>query len=372
MCTNPQRIRNPNRYYKKMKFADTKTQYIEVPCGHCDECVKLRQLFFVQRVQMEALENHLFFCSITYNNKMIREIGTSTGRLIKYVDTQDIVKMFKRLRVHNEFGRPFRYVGVTELGSKRGRPHAHILFFIPKKPGDTRAELLEMEDVMFKAVLKEWRRNTNGSRSRYTEYEPCCTYVRRFIRGKLRSTYDLHWVNPILTDGSEADVAFYVSKYMIKESEQLKRLQRGLKLNLEEEEYKDTWKMVKPKWFASPEFGLNAEFIKLNEYKPSEKVVKYLKWCIEESKKEYDSPKFINPLDGKTFPLGRYYVNRGDIYTTEDQEYFWRKRISKGLSREDNIAIPERNGKQMQEDIDRSRLKMERLEFDYDDFEELF
>lgn len=372
MCTNPTRIRNPNRGYKKMKFADTETQFIEVPCGHCDECVKLRQLFFVQRVQMEALENHLFFASITYNNKMIPEIGTSTGHTIRFVDTHDIVNMFKRLRRHNAFGRPFRYVGVTEHGSKRGRPHVHILFFVPKYPGDTLPEMLELQDKMFKAVLKEWRRNVNGSRSRYAEYEQCCTYIRRFIRGKLRSTYDLHYVNPVLSDGQEGDVAFYVSKYMIKESKQLKRLQRGLRMNLEDDEYNDTWKKVKPRWFASPGFGTNAKFIKLNKYEPSKKVIDYIRYCIEYSKKEFDSPKFINPINGQTFPLGRYYVNRADCYTIEDQEFFWKKRLEKGQTREDNVTIKTRDTGQMLISIDNSRLKYESLEFDYDDYDELF
>lgn len=355
-----------------MRFADTESQYIEVPCGHCDECRKLRQIFFVQRVQMEALENHLFFCTITYNEKMIPKIGTSTGHEIRCVDTRDIVKMFKRLRIHNSFSRPFRYVGVTELGSKRGRPHAHILFFIPKEPGDTVAEMLELEHVMFNAVLKEWRRNTNGSRSRYADYEQCCTFIRRVIRGKLRSTYDLHYVNPILTDGQEGDVAFYVSKYMMKESEQLKRLQRGLHMNLNEDEYKDTWKMVKPKWFSSPGFGLNAKFIKLNVYEPSQKVLDYIRYCIEYSKKEFNSPKFINPIDGSTFPLSRYYVNRGDCYTVDDQEFFRNKRIKAGESREDNMTIPKRTSTDMLASIEQTRLKYENLEFDYDDFNELF
>lgn len=355
-----------------MKYSDTETQWIDVPCGHCQECVKLKQLYFVQRVQMEALENHLFFCSITYNNKMIPEIRTSTGRVIRHVDTKDIVNMFKRLRRHNSFGRPFRYVGVTEMGSKRGRPHAHILFFIPKDPKDTIADMYELENVMFKAVLHEWRRNTNGKRNQGAEFEPCCTYIRRFVRGKLRSTYDLHFVNPVLTNGQEADVAFYVSKYMIKESEQVKRLQRGLKLNLDEDEYKETWKMVKPKWFASPGFGTNAEFIKLNDYKPSKKVIEYIRHCIEYSKKEFDSPKFINPIDGKTFPLSRYYVNREDCYSTEDMEFFWIKRIESGQAREDNVTIKNRDTDEMQRAIIQDRLKYDRLEFDYDDYDELF
>ena len=72
---------------------------------------------------MEELENHLFFCTLTYNDDMIPVVSTSTGYDFRYADVTDVQKMIKRLRVNNSFGRPFRYFGVSELGGKRGRPH---------------------------------------------------------------------------------------------------------------------------------------------------------------------------------------------------------------------------------------------------------
>ena len=48
---------------------------------------------------------------------------TSTGYSIRFADVTDVQKMFKRLRKKNAFGRPFRYLAVSELGSKKGRPH---------------------------------------------------------------------------------------------------------------------------------------------------------------------------------------------------------------------------------------------------------
>lgn len=110
---------------------DCESQYIEVPCGHCPQCIANRQMQFVQRVQMEELANHLFFCSLTYNNDSLPQVCTSTGYTIRYADVTDVQNMFKRLRKRNAFGRPFRYFGVSELGSKRGRPHPfsyHILY----------------------------------------------------------------------------------------------------------------------------------------------------------------------------------------------------------------------------------------------------
>lgn len=125
MCLSPVRIKNPNlgltgptAFYK-----DTVSHYIDVPCGVCAECVASRQLQFVQRLQMEELVNHLFFCTLTYNDDMLPVVSTSTGYNIRYADVRDVQNMFKRLRKRNAFGRPFRYFGVSELGSKRGRPH---------------------------------------------------------------------------------------------------------------------------------------------------------------------------------------------------------------------------------------------------------
>ena len=135
MCVSPIRIRNPNYHNKSgliSALADTSSMYINVPCGHCSECVAVRQMGIIQRVQMEELTNHIFFCTLTYSNEAMPVISTSTGYDIRYADISDVQKMIKRLRKHNAFGRSFRYFCVSELGSVRGRPHFHLLFFIPR------------------------------------------------------------------------------------------------------------------------------------------------------------------------------------------------------------------------------------------------
>lgn len=131
MCLSPVSIENPN-YGRKDSFAqykDVVSRRIYVPCGHCAECIASRQLQFVQRLQMEEIANHLFFCTLTYNNDMLPVVGTSTGYNIRFADVSDVQKMFKRLRKRNAFGRPFRYFGVSELGSRRGRPHPFSYYF---------------------------------------------------------------------------------------------------------------------------------------------------------------------------------------------------------------------------------------------------
>ena len=72
MCINPIRIPNPNRGLKHvglMFMKDTENQFLEVPCGHCPDCVAAKQSAMVQRVQNEARYNHVFFCTLTYDNK---------------------------------------------------------------------------------------------------------------------------------------------------------------------------------------------------------------------------------------------------------------------------------------------------------------
>ena len=388
MCKNPILIDNPNRGHKPdglFKLKDCKSQKIMVPCGHCDECVKVRQMSFVQRCQMEALENHVFFATLTYNNQSIPTLGLSDGYSVRYVDLSDVSNMFKRIRAGNLFGRPFRYVYVTELGSMRGRPHVHLLLFLPKYSEDTYLDCLALESKLFNVVLSQWKRNIATPvwseksqkyipNTRSPVYRDNCTFIRYFVRGKLRTTYDLHYVNPILSDGCEADVAFYVSKYMIKQSEKLTRLQQALRLNLPDDEYKDVWNKVKPRWSASPLFGLNGKFISHNKYEPSPVVLDYIHKCILDSRLLYDSPKFINPVDGKSFPLSLYYLNRLDCMSVDDWFFFYDKSVAKGVRSPDNSdsSFYKRDRRSLLNDIDAYNLKMSRLEFDFDDFDDLF
>lgn len=126
MCVRPITIPNPNYGLSKVGFGfmkDCVSKFITVPCGHCPECIANKQMQFVQRIQMEELENHLFYCTLTYNNESLPVVTTSTGYDIRYADIRDVQNMIKRLRKSNVFGRPFRYFGVSELGSKKARPH---------------------------------------------------------------------------------------------------------------------------------------------------------------------------------------------------------------------------------------------------------
>lgn len=338
MCLHPISIPNPNYGNKSpliKQIKDTTSQRIMVPCGTCPECIRLRQMYFVQRVQMESLDNHLFFCTITYNNDSIPVVSTSTGYDIRFSDVADVQKMFKRLRKSNAFGRPFRHFSVSELGGKNSRPHFHILFMLPKYPSDTLHDCMNLEKVLFEAVKSEWRRNYGSTRS--PVYRPCCDFIRYFSRGRWRGTYDLTFVNPVTAGGSCTRVAFYVVKYMLKPSRRATRLQQALHLNLPEDEYNDIWSMVKPRHFESEAFGLGQGLVD-GKPKPTPQVYAYLRKCIDLSKHGPNPfPKFFLLESGKSFPLCRYYKHNPDIFTLSD---FWDFFFS-SHEREDNMIITE-------------------------------
>lgn len=320
MCLAPTYILNPNRGRKdSMSYlVDTKSLYIRVPCGHCPQCVSARQNNIIQRLQVEELDSWLYYCTLTYNNATLPRVTCSNGVQIPYASARDFSLMVKRLKKSHAFGRPFRFLAVNELGEKRGRPHFHVIWIIPKFKGETRVDALALESVLFDAVLAEWRRNVGSTRKPI--YIPLCTYVRRIRAGQLSYNYDLHFMDSRLTDSGNSDVAFYVTKYMFKPSDRETRLQQALKLNLvsydddgkpDYSEYEDVWKLVRPRMVASPNLGLN-----------SASALKYVRGCIDRSKETDIYPKFYNPVSGDSFPLSRYYY-RKNVYNVDDATHFY-------------------------------------------------
>lgn len=347
MCISPTLIKNPNYgYFGKYAFMkDCKSQFIAVPCGHCPECVRIKQLSLIQRCSLEALEGYPFFCTLTYNNESLPKLITSDNKTIRFADCSDITNMIKRLRKDNAFTRPFRYICVSELGSKRARPHFHLIFFVKKYDTDTVYTPVNLEKILFEKVLSYWVRNYGSKRSPI--YKPCCTYIRKFVCGKLKTTYDLHFITPSTLDASIMDVPFYVTKYMLKPSDKATRLQQALKLNLPEDEYNEVWKKVKPRWFSSLNFGFAVYDYQARKMSLQERLdklsktssFKLVRQSIDRSLSSQDRPKFYNPDNGQSLPLSRYWKTFGNLYTVEDAIAFYYKDPN---WREDNMKFDDR------------------------------
>lgn len=307
MCDRPIFIDNP---YKGLKHVglnylhDTKSLKLAVPCGNCPTCIALRQNYYIQRTQMESIGNHLFMLTLTYKDSMIRTINVN-GRKLYYPDWTDVQKMFKRLRNR---GLSFRYQVVSEYGSRHHRPHFHAIISVPKGPKDTYHDIKNLEEKLSNMFACEWKRNYGSDRKPI--YKDLCCFVFSF-KGR---TFDLHWINPSATKEGESDVAFYVTKYLLKADKWVDRLKSALKLNLKPDEFEKVWKLLKPRTCISKGFGdYNNPFVRRHIRKGIELAI------------TTDSlfPFFINPVNGNTFPLSPFYQRR--FMTLDDKLHFFSK-----------------------------------------------
>lgn len=317
MCVSPIIIPNPNygKHGGLMYLYDTTSKTIRVGCGYCKQCIAAKQVQLIQRVQMEALDSHLFFTTLTYNNDFLPSIETSTGFNISYANIAHLQLLFKRLRNNNCFGRPFRYLAVSERGKENSRPHFHILWFLPRYDGETFSDGVSLNRLLYYSILDNWCLNFGSKRS--PDYKPLCTFKQKYFRGKLMSNYDTHFVVPSLTSDGISSVAFYVSKYLLKSSGKEKRLQQALHLNLPSDEYDYIWNVVKSRCVRSEHFGLN-----LTDYSQSLHIVDYLRSCVRRSDRSLGYACYFVPDSSRTFPLAHYYKRFGFIYSLKDHMNF--------------------------------------------------
>lgn len=329
MCLSPIYLRNPNwKYVRPSKGMPAIYPHsplnddgfmIPVPCGVCKQCIALKSLYMVQRLQVEALHNHLFFGTLTYNNDMLPRYSVN-GYNIPYADITDFQLMCKRISADLKFGVPFRYFAVSERGSERGRPHMHCIILIPKLYAHQDWQIINLERRIKFELLKNWQRNLGSSRSPHMV--DLCTYKERIMYGKLYRNYDLHYVEPKLSSNGCSDVAFYVLKYMLKSSNKEIRLQQALHLNLDPDDYEKSWSIVKSRFWHSFGFGLNSSMYgRKILYDPE--AVAYVRKCVDFSDKRLGYPCFFNPDTGSSSPLSRYYRSIGSIYSADDALKFF-------------------------------------------------
>lgn len=335
MCDRPYYIPNPYRGLSNIGLNylhDCVSAYIRVPCGFCPSCIALKQCYFVQRCQMESLSNDLFFATLTYSNDTIPHRSVN-GIDLLYPDWSDVQKMFKRIRKNNLFGSSFRYFAVSEYGGLNHRPHFHILFSFPKIEGERYSSKLSRSLEYHDVLLSEWRRNIGSNRSPI--YIPLCNYVSN-SRGR---NFDFHLVESHSTAAGEADVAFYVSKYVLKASPYVNSLKSALKLNLSPEEFNEEWSYFKPRCNISKFWGDPT----------SELVCKHIRKGIDLSLIDSSLlyPIFINPVSGLETPLSPYY--KRFFLTSVDAHVFWSRK-----SPEDDFI-----------DYDLSDINIKERRFDY-------
>ena len=307
-CVSPIKIPNNNYGLENIgiNFIKDCSQFLSVPCGHCDGCFRLKQLYIIQRAQMEILAGKdLYFGTLTYNNKMIPRIDIGDKQYL-YADFRDVRLMIKRLRKDNLLGTSFSFLVVSEYGGSRHRPHFHFILSVPSVKDF--ATKYSRAKVWHDIILSQWKRNVamrynrKGQlvpNTRVPNWIPLCTYVNR--NGK--RNFDFHFVEPSLT-GNSLDVAFYVTKYIHK-SPRNEKLRSFLKLNFSPDEYSEYWRLLNPHSAISRGFGC--------PYHPE--VKKYIRDGIRYGiQKGFPYFVFFNH-EGNSFPLSPYYVKKLTDYT---------------------------------------------------------
>lgn len=316
MCISPNTIKNPYHGVKSpitRLIHDTEAFYIRVPCGVCKECIALKQMEVVQRVQMEAMDSFLYFSTLTYNNDFLPRFTFSNGIKVPFADVSHLQNTIKRIRNNNLFTRPFRYFAVSERGSSdtgTHRPHFHILWFLPRYDGELYSDGLSLEQRLHDVLLEQWSVNLGSKRKPH--YEPLCTYRTKFYRGKLYKNYDTHFVVPSLTSDGVSSVAFYVCKYLMKQNDYERRLQQAMRLNLPEDEYEVVYPIIRSQSYRSPSFGLGrsgAHFYKIWDY---------LRSCVVRSDESKPYPQFFPPDSVDVFPMCSYYLENPLIFDMSD------------------------------------------------------
>lgn len=352
MCLAPVKIKNPynsktsRRNFILASFHDVDSEYIEVPCGVCAECLSMRQNYWLQRCELLSTDHYIFFATLTYSNSTVPFL-ISTGkdditRKYLYADPHDFTAMIKRMRVYGIFPRGMKYLCCSEYGGQTHRPHFHVLFFIPKKDFiytnnydkcncnrfyfrvNDPFSVLNYESFLFKELLSHWKRRVSTSR-KYPHYIRLCRYVRS---SDGRSTYDLHFVEPYTDSGkTSADVCAYVTKYILKPDPWIRKVRQALYNNYYPEEYLRLWKILKPRFLFSKNFG-NSE-----DYRDTvENFIEMSKTGI--SKYEVC---FYDLYTGKAYPLAPY-LQKKFLKWQDSLELRARKMESEGFSRWDSIA----------------------------------
>ena len=101
-------------------WVDPGDEPLQVPCGKCLICLSNRRQDWSVRILNEYKYSiGSRFITLTYSDKHLPEDGQ--------LNKSDLQKYFKRLR--KTLDKRVRYYAVGEYGTKRGRPHYHILLF---------------------------------------------------------------------------------------------------------------------------------------------------------------------------------------------------------------------------------------------------
>lgn len=297
MCLSPVTIKNPYCGCDPTKgynyLHDCVSTKIQVPCGHCKECVNTRQSAFAVRCDIESF-NYIsvpFMLTITYDNKHInrfdkvgdvlddfafpnwKHVQDMMKRLRVYIDRNpdsNLAKLLVPFRVVSVNGRdrllpPFKYVFVSEFGKNHLRPHFHALIYF-RSPYSRRDDRFEIWRHNVEVAFGDWFKNNwaiNVGTRKKPVYDLLYTYI---VKGNKR-TFDFHAVVPSDSAADDA-VVYYVSKYLFKSNERLEKFKRLVYVRykqgfVSDERYKKFKEVTSRNLRVSKYFGYPFDYVQL-------------------------------------------------------------------------------------------------------------
>lgn len=262
---------------------------------------------------------------------------------------QDVIRHFRNdvLSMPEFSGRKMKYLGVSELGGQKGRPHFHLLLFIEKLPSDLVVSssslrysgsrnfrpsvITGMTDCLYNWFRDNWA--VNVGTKKFPKYEPLYTYIRKPDPSSptgWKCTFDCHYVSPEATEAGTDDVAFYVSKYIMKASDREVKRKVFLQAALDETTFAKFWRIVRSRMLISKGFGTHSETVVnsdgRHEILPDADVLREINSNCRLDAGKSPGPVFVTDM-GKHRPLSRYYFNKhsGDVYawTVDDLRYIF-------------------------------------------------
>lgn len=283
MCRKPRLIKNPYLGLggKGINYLhDTTHEFIEVPCGFCDQCIAYRQSSFMQRIQMESLTSYLFFFTLTYNNASLPYVSVGEYTL-PVPDYRDIQLCFKRL--NKDYNYNLQWLICSEYGSQNHRPHYHGILAIPKTYISEHISVIENQLV--DRLKYQWCTILSTG-----ERKPNCDYIWT-PKGH---TFDCHYIKPI--PSHDSDVSYYVTKYCLKYDPYVSKLVSKICLDssLSPEETSYLLGKVRPKVNISKGLG----------YWKNPEVRTYILSCLDKCS---ENPTFYDVNTGKPMAMARYY-----------------------------------------------------------------
>jgi hypothetical protein len=126
-------------FYVKDKFT---SEYIPVPCSKCPPCKKRRTSSWSFRLVKEGERSlSALFVTLTYNTEKV----PITDNGFMNLDKADVQKFMKRLRKLSN--QKLKYYVCGEYGTKRMRPHYHLIIFNADKEKVELAWTLERKSL---------------------------------------------------------------------------------------------------------------------------------------------------------------------------------------------------------------------------------